>query len=691
MLKIRLTITCAILFFSFHVLSQEIGDSTKQLETIVVKGFESNVKSLLVPASISSISEKQLKKYSTFSMLPAFNAIPGVRMEERSPGSYRFSIRGSLIRSPFGVRNVKVYLNDFILTDAGGNTYINMLDINNIGGVEVLKGPSGSLYGAGTGGTLLFSNQASNFKTISDTAVYKMGIASGSYGKVDQYFSYIVRSKYFSAEISQGHNQSDGYRQQSRMRKDNIQMHLKSQLNPKESTEAILMLSDLYYQTPGGLTSLQYAANPRQARPASAVTPSALSQHTAIFNKTALLGITNTKQMSLHWRSVSSLTTSFTGFKNPFITNFEKRNELNLGLRSQLIYENKSYHAFKWITGYERQKGLYKIDSSGNNKGISDGNNVIDKILAKQSFLFSQVNIDPFSFLHIQSGISYNGYRYELNRTKGLPANGNVLMKFNRQLLPRFAAMLDVHDGLGFFYQISKGYSAPSIAEVRPSAGGIYSNLQAEQGWNSEFGVKSALWQNRLLWNFSWFDFRLKDAIIRQTNAAGAEYFVNAGSTIQKGFETDLSLIAFNKPSSKILQQFKFSASYANNHFSFKQYTIGNSNYAGKMITGVPHEIGYVSIETAFLKKLYVNCSINYISSTPLNDANTAFASTYRLWQVKTGFKSMIHKKEIEIFYLMDNPGNAKYSLGNDLNAFGSRYYNAAPLFNFTTGVNVSF
>ncbi len=688
---IRLFVTFVISLLSLQVFSQDLVDSTKQLETIVVKGFESNTKSLLVPASISSISEKQMKKFTTFSMLPAFNAIPGVRMEERSPGSYRFSIRGSLIRSPFGVRNVKVYLNDFILTDAGGNTYINMLDINNIGGVEVLKGPSGSLYGAGTGGTLLFSNQASSFKPGKDTSIYKMGIASGSYGKVDQHFSYIVRNKNLSAEISQGHDQSDGYRQQSRMRKDNIQMHIKSQTNPKESTEAILMLSDLYYQTPGGLTAAQYSANPRQARPASPVTPSALSQHTAVFNKTALLGITNTNQMTLHWRSVSSLTASLTGFKNPFITNFEKRNELNFGVRTQFVYENKAYHALKWITGLERQKGHYTIDSSGNNKGISDGNNVIDKILAKQSFLFSQVNIDPLDFLHIQTGVSYNGYRYELNRTKGLPANGNVLMKFNKQILPRFAAMLDFHEGLGFFYQISKGYSAPSIAEVRPSAGGIYSGLQAEHGWNSEFGLKSNLWQNRLLWNFSWFDFRLKDAIIRQTNSAGSEYFVNAGSTIQKGFETELSVIALNMPSSKTIQQLKFSASYANNHFSFNQYTIGTTNYAGKMITGVPHEIGFLSIETEFLKKLYINCSLNYISSTPLNDANSALASSYRLWQIKTGFKSKVHNKEIEIFYLMDNLGNAKYSLGNDLNAFGSRYYNAAPLFNFTAGMNISF
>jgi iron complex outermembrane receptor protein len=48
-------------------------------------------------------------------------------MEERSPGSYRLNIRGSSLRSPFGVRNVKIYYNNIPFTDPGGNTYLNSL------------------------------------------------------------------------------------------------------------------------------------------------------------------------------------------------------------------------------------------------------------------------------------------------------------------------------------------------------------------------------------------------------------------------------------------------------------------------------------------------------------------------------------------------------------------------------------
>ncbi len=99
-----------------------------------------------------------LDRYNKTSFIQSLNTLPGVRMEERSPGSYRLNMRGSSLRSPFGVRNVKVYYNGLPLTDAGGNTYFNQLSFNNISSVEISKGPAGSMYGAGTGGLVLLNS-----------------------------------------------------------------------------------------------------------------------------------------------------------------------------------------------------------------------------------------------------------------------------------------------------------------------------------------------------------------------------------------------------------------------------------------------------------------------------------------------------------------------------------------------------
>ena len=129
-------------------------DSARVMQTVIVKGYEQNRQLKEVSAAINVINTAQLQRYNNMSLLPALNATPGVHMEERSPGSYRLNIRGSTLRSPFGVRNVKVYWNGIPFTDPGGNTYLNQLGFYNATSIEVLKGPASSLYGAGTGGAV---------------------------------------------------------------------------------------------------------------------------------------------------------------------------------------------------------------------------------------------------------------------------------------------------------------------------------------------------------------------------------------------------------------------------------------------------------------------------------------------------------------------------------------------------------
>jgi len=97
------------------------------------------------------------------------------------------------------------------------------------------------------------------------------------------------------------------------------------------------------------------------------------------------------------------------------------------------------------------------------------------------------------------------------------------------------AAVVMPIESISFFSQISKGYSSPSIAEIRPSAGGVYTGLQAEYGWNKELGVKMSALRNKLYFTATVFQFDLRDAIVRRVNSAGAEYFMNQGDVKAKG------------------------------------------------------------------------------------------------------------------------------------------------------------
>jgi len=125
--------------------------------------------------------------------------------------------------------------------------------------------------------------------------------------------------------------------------------------------------------------------------------------------------------------------------------------------------------------------------------------------------------------------------------------------------------------------------------------------------------------------------------------------------------------------------------------FSFDQYVAGANDYSGNRLTGVPRTIVVTSIYIELLKGLYMYVQYNHTARIPLNDGNTAFASSYHLLQTKIGCNFPVKKQTIGLYIGVDNILNEQYSLGNDLNAFGGRYYNAAPLRNFYAGAAYRF
>jgi iron complex outermembrane receptor protein len=674
--------------------SAPLVDSIPVLGEISVKGFETNRERLMVPASVNVLSRRDLQRYANVSLVPVLNSVPGVRMEERSPGSYRLSIRGSLLRSPFGIRNIKIYWNDFILTDAGGNTYLNLIDFNAAGRVEVLKGPAGSIYGAGTGGVVVL--QSPQGLPAADSSSFRQNfslqLTGGSYGQFSQQFRWSGATKNVQWQFMQGHFQSDGYRENSRMRREVIQGNIVAKTGSRNNIEGLLILSDLFYATPGGLNAAQMAANPRQSRPATPVLPSAKEQKAAIYNRTALLGLSNHYAISGKWTNTTSLTVAFTDFKNPFISNYEKRDENNIGLRTKFIFEDDwGTTKLRWVTGAEWQIGNYTIDSTGNNKGQPDANLVRDKIFANQQFIFTQAEFSFQSKLLLQVGLSINDFKYRFERTVGLPVTGEVPVDFKLQAAPRIGFLYKLNRDIAVHVSTSKGFSPPSVAEIRPSAGGFSTGLQAEKGWSHEMGIKGSALRSRLQFDLAFFYFDLKDAIVRRTNAAGAEFFVNAGGTKQKGIETFIEGYLLRKPLSSLVSQIRLWTSVTLNDFKFGEYVVNTNEYSGNDLTGVPKKVVVIGSDFEFFKHWYLNGTFNYTDAIPLSDANDVFASSYRLWQARIGWKNSFKRWRLEVFAGVDNIGNEKYSLGNDLNAFGRRYFNPAPTRNYFGGVMIRF
>ncbi len=675
-----------IAFLSFHLASAQQTDTLKKLQEVVIKAYLTQQPLLTVPAAVSKIDLQQLEMQSGFSLVPAINTVPGVRMEERSPGSYRLSIRGSLLRSPFGVRNIKIYMDEFSLTDAGGNTYLNLLDLSAIQNITILRGPDGSLYGANSNGVVLI-DPFGNHQPASTASV---GFEAGSYGSYRENIAIKEALKNNQLNINQSWQQADGYRQNSALKRKFIQAADTWVYSPNSQLKALFFYSDLGYQTPGGLTLAQFRQNPESARPATATLPGAIEQHAAIYNKTLFGGVSNESFYLPNLKHVVAVYGMHTNFDNPFITNEEVRLENTIGLRTYLELSSNPQENLNWKLnlGTEQQQTRSNINNYDNNKGTRGNLQAASNILTKQAFYFTRFAATIFKKIHAEAALSLNNYQYDftdVNSSAGIN-------RFKPVLMPRLALSYEVTNSFAWRATVSRGYSTPATAEVRPTSHQINNNLQAEKGWNYEVGFRKQSTNARFNLDIALFYYRLNNAIVRRLNDDGTEYYLNAGGTNQAGIETATSFQIIRANNNYFFRSLLVNNSLALSKFRFRDYFNASANYSGNKLTGVPASVSVSQLNATFPARFYFFLQHNYTSKIPLDDGNTAFANAYHLIQAKTGWNKNLGKKtNLNIFAGIDNLLNQRYSLGNDLNAVGLRYYNGAPLRNWFTGIKVQF
>jgi iron complex outermembrane receptor protein len=183
----------------------------------------------------------------------------------------------------------------------------------------------------------------------------------------------------------------------------------------------------------------------------------------------------------------------------------------------------------------------------------------------------------------------------------------------------------------------------------------------------------------------------LKNAIIQKRDASGGDYFDNAGSANQYGLEAYLSYELINK-SAGFFNYGNVYLSSTTNIFHYDEYSAGGKDYSGNKMPGVAAQTIAAGIDIKTSVGFYGNATFFHSSKIILNDANTDEASPYNLVGVKIGYKQHLAKKQsFELFAGAQNLLDERYSLGNDINAFGGRYYNAAPGRNFYVGVGLRF
>lgn len=656
----------------------ENADSLHVLDEVTVRSFGQyrKLSEAGVPVKIIDLHNGDL--YNKSSLVNSFNTVAGVRMEERSPGSYRINIRGSSLRSPFGVRNVKVYWNDIPVTDPGGNTYFNQFAWNNFSSLEIFKGPASSLYGAGTGGLILINNLDHWEPGVS------LDYVTGSYNLQNVFASAQFGSGENKNQFTYAHNQSDGYRDQSAMRRDNFSWISQLKVSEKQELTATMLFTDMKYQTPGALTLAEFNADPEAARPAGGGFPGAAGARATIYQKNILAGLTSKYEISSSFNNATTLYGAFSQIKNPTIRNYERRNEPSYGGRTTFTWKKNQWQV---AGGAEFQQGFFNTQVSKNGDGNPDTLQTNDDIDYQNLSVFLQGDWSMQDKWFIQGGLSLNKTSVDFSRLSVYPVIKQS-RSYKNEVAPRISLMRKIGSSLSLFATVSRGFSPPTVAELLPSTGVISTDLEAEEGWNYEMTARYLLFRNHLRLEATAFYFRLDNALVQRRDAAGADFFINAGDVKQKGLETHADY-TYQPRNNKLFELITINADYTYNHFRYGSFIKGTDNFSGKQVPSVPTGTFAAMAGLQMKNGFYLNVNFYASSGIYLNDANTAIAKSYQLLGSRIGWKKPGRQKiHYSIYAGADNLLDQTYSLGNDINAAGGRYYNAAAKRNYYAGVS---
>jgi len=161
----------------------ELAPPSQDLQEIVVTAEKRESTVQKTPISMTAISGTDLQAQGLSDMTSVAQQVPGISFKTSGPGQTEFEMRG-LTSTGGESPTVGFYLDDAVLTPAAmaqnGKTVIDpsLFDLNR---VEVLRGPQGTLYGAGSmGGTIkLVTNQPDPHAFATNVEVIGSGTSGG--------------------------------------------------------------------------------------------------------------------------------------------------------------------------------------------------------------------------------------------------------------------------------------------------------------------------------------------------------------------------------------------------------------------------------------------------------------------------------------------------------------------------------
>ncbi|MGK1953827.1 TonB-dependent receptor PqqU [Klebsiella pneumoniae] len=671
-------------------------------QTMVVTAAPTTVSELDTPAAVSVVNGDEMRQAAPrVNLSESLGAVPGLQVQNRQnyAQDLQLSIRGFGLRSTYGVRGLRIYVDGIPATMPDGQGQTSNIDIGSVDTIEVLRGPFSALYGNSSGGVINVTSQtgtqpptveASSYYGSFGTWHYGMkatgAVGDGSHaGDVD----YTVSTNRFTTH---------GYRDHSGARKNLANARLGVRINDVSKLTLLLNSVDIKANDAGGLTADEWRDNPRQSprgdqyntrkntrqtqaglryeRQLSAQDDLSVMMYAGERETTQFQSIPRAPQLKpSHAGGVIDLTRHYQGID----TRLTHRGELlvPVTLTAGLDYENmserrKGYENFVMVNGapqYGEQGALRR-----NERNLMWN---VDPYLQTQWQLTDKLSLD--------AGVRYSSVWFDSNDYYITPGNGDDSGDASyHKWLPAGSLKYALTDAWNVYLSAGRGFETPTINELSyrsDNQSGLNFGLKPSTNDTVEIGSKTRIGNG--LFTAALFQTNTDNEIVVDSSSGGRTSYKNAGKTRRQGMELGLD--------QQFGESWRLKAAWTWLDATYRTNVCDDASCNGNRIPGIARNMGYASFGYQPEQGWYAGSDIRYMSDIMANDENTAKAPSWTVVGLTTGYKWSYGRMDMDLFGRIDNLFDREYVGSVIVNESNGRYYEPAPGRNYGIGLNLAW
>lgn len=632
-----------------------------EMDSILITAGETDQLLRNQAGSVTLIRQHEMNRDNQLSIAPMLNRVPGVQMQQGALNTARISIRGIGARNLFGTSKIRAYFEDIPLTDGVGSTSLEDQDLSFIGSMEVMRGPTSSIYGGGLGGTIRLNANQPQWNQSS----IKVGGEIGSFGQQRWNLSASVAEKTSSLNIAATNTHVDGFRDNSSYDRTGVSGVGRWLIGSKSSLTWIGQWTRVMAFIPSSIDSSTFADEPSAAAFTWAKTQGFESYDRAF---TGMSWRYQYNRRLEHWISV------FGGYRDayePRPFNILREGSIQQGVRARWMFRQETW---RLTAGLESFRESYDWQTYTNIGGIGDRGSILsdNEELRRYTNFFVQGRGDVTDRLSWEAGANINttNYLYEdFFNPDSTSLSGEYT--FSPTLSPR-AALLWLAPNWTARVQLSHGFSPPTLEETLTPDGQINPDIAPETGWNLEAGWRGFLIPRKLWLDATVYRMWITDLLVARR--VGNDQFVgiNAGNTLHNGIELAVNY----RPVNRLV----IWANYAGQQYTFTDFVDDMNDYSGNQVTGVPVHQASAGLEVALFDGIGLIFTSQYVSEIPLRDDNSIYSEDYFLTNLRLNFMKAYKGFSGTLYAGVNNLADVSYASQVLVNAgsFGGnqpRYY----------------